>query len=50
MNAEYVTHFDGFGVEHITKRIKKFIGNKNIIANISGIQAYDPIMCGYFCI
>ena len=27
-----------------------FIGNKDIIANIYRIQAYDSIMCGYFCI
>ena len=38
-----------FGVEHIPKEIKKFIGNKNIITNICRIQAYDSIMCGYFC-
>ena len=43
-------HFDSFGVEYIPKEIKKFIGNKNIITNIYGIQAYDLIMCGYFCI
>ena len=24
--------------------------NKNIIANIFRIEAYDSIMCGYFCI
>ena len=24
--------------------------NKNIKTNIFGIQAYDSIMCGYFCI
>ena len=29
-----VTYFDSFGVEHIPKEIKKFINNKNIIANI----------------
>ena len=45
-----VTYFDSFGVEYIPKEIKKFIGNKNIIANIYRIQAYDSIMCGYFCI
>ena len=28
----------------------KFIGNKKIIPNIYRIQAYDSIMCGYFCI
>ena len=42
-------YFDSFGVEHIPKEIKKFIGNKNIITNIDRIQAYDSIMCGYFC-
>ena len=31
--------FDSFGVEHIPKEIKKFIGNKNIIKNIDEIQA-----------
>ena len=31
-------------------KIKKFIGNKNIITNIYRMQAYDLIMCGYFCI
>ena len=44
-----VTYFDSFGVEHIPKEIKKFIGSKNVIANIFRIQAYDSIMCGYFC-
>ena len=43
-------YFDSFGVEHIPKEIIKFIGRKNIIANIFRIQAYDSIMCGYFCI
>ena len=26
------------------------IGNKNITTNIYRMQAYDSIMCGYFCI
>ena len=43
-------YFDSFRVEHILKEIKKFIRNKNIIANIYRIQAYDLIMCGYFYI
>ena len=54
------------GVEHIPKEIKTFINptssfvlhsplcdashNKNIKTNIFRIQAYDSIMCGYFCI
>ena len=53
-----VTYFDIFGVEHIPKEIKVFINrssssashNKNITRNIFRIQAYDSIMCGYFCI
>ena len=45
-----VTYFDSFEVEHIPKEIKKFIGNKNIQANIFRIQAYDSVMCGHFCI
>ena len=50
MNDNNVTYFDSFGVEHIPEEIKNFIRNKNIIANIYRIQAYDSIMCGYFCI
>ena len=34
---------------NIPKEIRKFIGNKNI-TNIYRIQAYDSILCGYFCI
>ena len=30
VNDNNVTHFDSFGVEHIPKEIKKFIGNKNV--------------------
>ena len=45
-----ITYFDSFGVEHIPKEIIKFIGHKNILTNIFRIQAYDSIMCGYFCI
>ena len=37
-------------MEHIPKEINKIIGNKKIEASIFGIQAYDSIMCGYFCI
>ena len=36
-----VTYFDSFGIEHIPKEINKFIGNKEIKANIFRIQAYD---------
>ena len=50
MNAENVTYFDSFGVEHIPNETRKFIGNINIMANIYRIQAYVLIMYGYFCI
>ena len=50
MGAHYdATYFDSIGVEHIPKEVKTFIGNKNIATNIYRIQAYDSIMCGYFC-
>ena len=48
-NNNNVTYFDNFGVEHIPKEVGNFIGNKNIIRNIFKIQAYDSVMCGYFC-
>ena len=57
-NNNNVTYFDSFGVEHIIpKEIKAFVNrtlssashNKNITKNIFRIQAYDSIMCGYFC-
>ena len=50
VNNKIVTYFDSFGVEHIPKEIMKFIDHKKIITNIYRIQAYDSIMCGYFCI
>ena len=45
-----------FGIELIPKEINKFIdnnnnnNNNNIESNIFRLQAYDSIMCGYFCI
>ena len=52
-----VSYFDSFGVEHIPKETKTFINrpfstasqNQNITTNIFRMQAYDSIMCGYFC-
>ena len=43
-------YFGSFGIEHISKEINKFIGNKKIKANIFKIQADDSIMCGFFSI
>ena len=39
INDNNVTYFNSFGVEHIPKEIRKFIGNKNIITNIYRTQA-----------
>ena len=50
VNNKIVTYFDSFGVQHIPKEIMNFINRKKIITNIYRIQAYDSIMCGYFCI
>ena len=60
VNKRTIIYFDSFGVENIPTDIMKLIDNeqsssakacnKNIITNIFRIQAYDSIMCGYFCI
>ena len=50
VKPKYTVYFDSFGIEHIPKEIKHAIGNKEIKANIFRIQAYDSIMCGYYCI
>ena len=51
VNGNSITSFDSFFdsfFEHTPKKIKKFIGNKNIITSIYRIQTYNSIMCGYF--
>ena len=50
VNAKNISYFDSFRVEHIPKKILKVIANKIIITSIYRIQAFDSIMCGYFCI
>ena len=50
VNSKTMTYFDSFGVEHIPNEIKNFINNKNIIAKILRLQAYDSVMYIYFCI
>ena len=49
VKPKYTVYFDSFGIEHIPKEINKSINN-DIKSNIFRIQAYDSIMCGYFCI
>ena len=48
-NRNEIVYFDHFGVEHVLEEIKKFIGNKNIKANIFPVQENDSIMFAYFC-
>ena len=47
MNGDDVTYFNSFGVEHISKEIKKFIGNKNITTNIYKMQANEYLRIGF---
>ena len=57
VKANKVIYFHSFGIEHIPKEINKFIKKPSslkrtarIKRNIFRIQAYDSIMCRYFCI
>ena len=45
-----VTYFDSFGVEPTPKEIKIIIDKSIVATKIFTIQAYDLIMCEYFCI
>ena len=50
VNNNDAIYFDSFEVEHISEEIKSFIDRSlSITTNIFRIQAYDSIMCGYFC-
>ena len=42
-----VIYFDSFGVEHVPREIKRFIGHKYLETNIFRIQVDNSIMCGY---
>ena len=49
--ANNVTYFDSFGVEHIPKEIKAFINRSSSIAtNVFRMQPYESIMFVYLCI
>ena len=48
-NRNEIVYFDSFGVKHIPEEIQKFIGNKNIKADIFRVQSNNSVMCGYFC-
>ena len=47
-NRNEIVYFDSFGVEHVPEKIKKFVGNKNITANLFRVQANNSVMCRYF--
>ena len=49
-NKKQIIYFDSFGVEHVSKEILNFIGNKTITSNIYCVQTSTSILCGYFCI
>ena len=49
-NRNEIVYFNSFGVEHGLEEVKEFVGNKNIKANIFGVQANDSVMSGYFWI
>ena len=50
VNDNNAAYFVSFGVEHVPKEIKKFMGNKHFVTIIYRVQAYDSIICGYFCV
>ena len=37
-NRSEIVYFDSFGVEYVPEEIKKFVGNKKIIAHIFRVQ------------
>ena len=39
VKIDEVIYFDSFGVKHVPKEIKRFIGHKNTITNVFRIQA-----------
>ena len=46
-NGNEIVYFGSFGVEHVPEEIKEFLGSKNIIANIFGVQTNNSVMCGF---
>ena len=51
-NTSENVYLGSFGVEHVPGEmfLKRFLRNKNVIANIFRVQANNSVMCGYFCI
>ena len=49
-NKNEIIYFNSFGVEHVSKKIKEFVGIKNMKGRIFRVQANDSVVCDYFCI
>ena len=49
-NRNEIIYCDSFGAEHLPEKIKEFIGNINIKANIFRAQANNSLMSGYLSI
>ena len=45
MNGNNIVYFNSFAVDHIPKKIRKLLGDKNVKTNIDRIKACNPIMC-----
>ena len=43
-NRSETVYFDSFGVEYVHEKIKEFVRNKNIIANIFQVKASNSVM------
>lgn len=50
INDNNATYFLSFSVEHVPKKIKKFISNKILRKDIYTIQKFDSIIFRYFYI
>ena len=46
-NQNETLYFDIFGVGHVPKEVKEFVGNKNIKTYIFQVQANNSVMYGY---
>ena len=45
-----IRYLDSFGVAYISKEIEKYVGHKNIEANIFRIQIFASVICRFFCV
>ena len=50
LNGENVTYLDFLELNIFQEKLKKLIRDKDITTNIYRMQAYNSVMCRYFCI